>query len=259
MKDMCKNFVATLGSEPGYIFSIFGVKLVEKHRTGFLNAWMMAWFLCQTPMINKENEGVFDMDLFDKVEWARFSRLKRRDKRMDFLKAFGLRKSYEGNLHKQFHEDLSKASPRSTGQEPPAMNASKSFDDALSKDTKSPIKEKVFKEYNFDEEPPPSSSVEDNSDTVSVPSLVQPKKLYESSAEEDSDDSRRDKKIQDKKYRKKMRKIINSKNSKESQKERSKQTTPETGKIEKSKTKPKRNKGDSGDDLSSGTDTNNYC
>jgi hypothetical protein len=27
-----KNFVATLGGEPGYIFGIFGVKLVEKHR-----------------------------------------------------------------------------------------------------------------------------------------------------------------------------------------------------------------------------------
>jgi hypothetical protein len=77
---------------------------------------------------------------------------------MDFLKVFGLGKTYDGNLHTQFHEDLSKASPRSTGQEPPAMNTSKYFDDALSKDTKLPIKEKVFKEYNFEEEPPPASS-----------------------------------------------------------------------------------------------------
>jgi hypothetical protein len=116
-----ENFVATLGGEPGHIFSIFGVKLVEKHRMGFLNAWMMASFLRQTPMIySQDDEGFFDMDLFDKVEWARLYGLKRRDKRMDFLKAFGLRKSYEGNLHTQFGEDLSKASPRSTGQEPPA-------------------------------------------------------------------------------------------------------------------------------------------
>jgi hypothetical protein len=40
-----EKFVATIGGEPTYIFSVFGVLLIEKQRMFFLNAWMFASYL----------------------------------------------------------------------------------------------------------------------------------------------------------------------------------------------------------------------
>ena len=73
---------------------------------------------------------------------------------------------------------------KSVNQEPPEAQAEArptqklGASTASSKDMNSPIKEKSTKEKDYDEEPPPS-----------VPSLVQPRKLYDSMDESDSDDS----------------------------------------------------------------------
>jgi hypothetical protein len=219
-----EKFVSTMGGGPTYIFSVFGVPLIEKHRMFFLNAWMFASYLREKPMTNKD--GYFDMDLFLKIEWVEHFRTKRRERQALFIKDFGMRKGYEANLRKQYGDDISKASPssqnaKSTGQEPPeAKTARNSGASKASKETNSPIKERRLKNEDFDEEPPPPSSHDEDSeenshgDGLSVPSQVQPRKLYDSSSDESSSDDSKgvsrqiSKKRQKKKTKKKSNKVV---------------------------------------------------
>jgi hypothetical protein len=245
-----EKFVATMGGEPSFIFSVFGGTCVQKHRIAFLNSWMFASYLRARPMINDAEEGIFDMERFNKIEWIEYFRLKRRDLQMKFMNDFGDRKGYEENMRKQYATSTtptSKANPKSksTGAEPP--EARPSDVSKASKDTQSPIKEtQIKKEKDFDEEPPPPSSKDDDDsddsdEDHSVPSLVLPRKLYESS--DVSDDSGEDEKQQkrSKKYRKKKKKekVTRTPKSKSKKSGKPKETSKET------KTKQKKKKKDS--------------
>ena len=57
-----EKFMATMGGSPTFLFSVFGVPLIEKHRIYFLNAWMFASYLREAPMTDAA--GLFVMDLF---------------------------------------------------------------------------------------------------------------------------------------------------------------------------------------------------
>jgi hypothetical protein len=95
-------------------------------------------------------------------------------------------------VYATFGDNISKSSPslysattKSTGQVDPDNKEAYSWlkQEAItisSKDATSPIKEKPAKDQDFDEEPLSSLDAEsDAADSDNLPSLVQPKKLYQ--------------------------------------------------------------------------------
>jgi hypothetical protein len=104
-----ENFVATLGNTPGYVFTVFGITFVAKHRMDFIHAWMLASFLRKKPLINV-TEDIFDLAGFEKAEWAKYYGVERSGMQVTFITDFGLRTGHDGNVRKQYSNDV-KASP----------------------------------------------------------------------------------------------------------------------------------------------------
>ena len=209
-------------------------------------------------------EGFFDTNLFSKEIWRAYliGVAEKRTLSLSYFKDFRPRSTYTDNMKKQFLENVSKttslhAIPKSTGQEPPTTThvyrTAKSR--GISKDDKSPIEEQVAKTDLDKDLPPPSTvgaredddkangSIYNDHGSLSLPSLVQQKRIYESSSDDgsDSDDSRgeTEHKKKQRQQKQKERKARNQKLKlkKKKQKEKDKKKKEKKKNEEKKKAK----------------------
>ena len=185
-----EKFVSRLGGTPVHIFDVFGIKLVKKFEASFFNAWMFAEYLRAHPLIH-DDSGLFDLDLFFQNDWSEYWSIKRRSKRAEFTQLFGNRQAHDTNLKKQFDSDISQVTSPSSILDKRNKPKVHSVTSQVSKETRSPIKERTRMSRlsagdDDPSDPPPSSSDDDDS----LPSLVKPKKHFDpSDSGSDSDDS----------------------------------------------------------------------